>query len=59
VLVAGVVLIFGGEAFCILGPYDNSAHIACHAVLYAGMVLLAVGVVLEGTRRFRARRPSD
>ena len=56
VLLVGVALIFGGEAFCLLGPHQNSVHIACHAVLYAGMFLVSVGVVLEGRKRFLGRR---
>jgi hypothetical protein len=55
VLLVGVVLIFGGEAFCVLGPHENSVHIACHVVLYAGMFLLSVGVLLEARRRLRDR----
>jgi hypothetical protein len=58
VLLVGVVLIFGGEALCLLGPYENSVHIGCHAVLYAGIFLVMVGVLLEGTNRFRGRRSS-
>jgi len=58
VLLVGVALIFGGEGFCLLGPHENSVHIACHAVLYAGMFLVSVGVLLEGRTRFRRRRSS-
>jgi hypothetical protein len=43
---AGVTLIFGGEAFCILGPDVSWVHIACHAALYSGVLLVAVGAVL-------------
>jgi predicted acyltransferase len=53
---AGVVLIFGGEAFCILGPHERIVHVSCHVALYAGMVLVAVGAVLHLTKRLRARR---
>ena len=51
VLLAGVVLIFGGEATCILGPDKHTVHVGCHAVLYAGMLLVAAGVLLEVRRR--------
>jgi hypothetical protein len=53
---AGVVLIFGGEASCILGPDVSLVHIVCHAALYAGMLLVAVGAGLEARRRLRATR---
>jgi hypothetical protein len=59
-VVAGVLLIFGGEAFCILGPHERIVHGSCHAALYAGMVLVSVGAVLHWSRRLRAgRRNSD
>lgn len=56
---AGVLLIFGGEAFCILGPHERIVHVSCHAALYAGMVLVAVGAVLYWARRLRGGRNSD
>jgi hypothetical protein len=52
----GVALIFGGEASCILGPDVSWVHIACHAALYSGVLLVAVGVVLEARSRLRATR---
>jgi hypothetical protein len=59
-LLVGVVLVFGGEALCVLGPNRRDVHVACHAVLYAGIFLAFVGALLEGTGRLRAmRRPSD
>ena len=57
-VLAGVVCIFGGEAFCILGPltYEHIVHISCHAVLYSGMILVGVGAALRWTNRPRAPR---
>ena len=37
VLLVGVVLIFGGEAVCILGPDERMVHVGCHAALYTGI----------------------
>ena len=60
VLLVGVVLVFGGELSCILGPDEHIVHIGCHAVLYTGIVLAAVGASLHGAERLRAkRRQSD
>lgn len=56
VLLAGVALIFGGEATCILGPDQRAVHVGCHIVLYAGMLLVVVGVLLEGKRRSERSR---
>ncbi len=35
----GVVLIFGGETFCLLGPirYERVVHFSCHAPLNAAL----------------------
>jgi hypothetical protein len=45
----GVVFIFGGETFCILGPmrYEAVIHVVCHAILYSGMGLVGLGAVLH------------
>lgn len=59
ILMAGVALIFGGEATCILGPDQRSVYVGCHIVLYAGMFLVVAGVVLEGRRRYRTRGSGD
>jgi len=44
----GVLAIFGGEAFCILGPmrYQPVIHVVCHAILYSGMALAGLGAIL-------------
>ena len=49
-VLVGVLLIFGGESFCLLGPlrYARTVMISCHVVLYAGMVLAGAGAVLRG-----------
>ena len=43
----GVILIIGGEMFCLLGPlrYEDVVHVSCHAALYAGIVLVGLGAV--------------
>lgn len=48
-LATGVVFIFGGETFCILGPmrYEAVIHGVCHAILYSGMGLVGLGAVLH------------
>jgi hypothetical protein len=48
-LLAGVVCIFGGESFCILGPlrYERSIHVICHTILYLGIALAFVGAFLH------------
>jgi membrane protein implicated in regulation of membrane protease activity len=53
-VLAGVLMIFGGEAFCVLGPlaFERLVHITCHAVFYAGIGLVCVGAA----RRYRVRR---
>ena len=45
----GAALIFGGEAFCILGPlrYETLVHLICHIALYCGMALTFVGAVIH------------
>ena len=58
----GVLFIFGGEAFCILGPirYQRLVHVTCHAVLYTGMVFAGLGAVLHWAgRRGKLRPPSE
>lgn len=50
VLLVGVVLIFGGEAICILGPDERIVHVGCHAALYTGIVLSCVGALLVAIR---------
>jgi hypothetical protein len=50
-LLVSVVLIFSGETLCVLGPDRRDVHVACHAVLYAGIFLAFVGALFEGTRR--------
>ena len=51
--VIGVLCIFGGEALCILGPlrYEWQVHVICHAIVYAGVGLVA----LAGLVHWRAR----
>ena len=48
-LVAGVLLIVGGEALCILGPlrYERLVHVICHVLLYSGVVLAGFGAFLH------------
>ena len=50
VLLAGVILIFGGEAVCILGPDERIVHAGCHAALHTGIVLSCVGALLVAIR---------
>ena len=40
-LLAGVLCIFGGESFCILGPlrYERLIHVACHIFSIRGLLL--------------------
>jgi hypothetical protein len=40
-LLAGVLGIFCGESFCILGPlrYERRIHVACHSILCSGTLL--------------------
>lgn len=46
---AGVGLIFGGEALCILGPlrYQQTIDRVCHALLYSGIALVGVALVIH------------
>jgi len=58
-LLAGVLCIFGGESFCILGPlrYEHLIHITCHAIFYSGIALACVGAFLSWSgRRGKVRR---
>jgi hypothetical protein len=47
----GVLLIFGGETFCLLGPmrYEHVVHITCHAVFYIGIMFVCFGAVMHRT----------
>ena len=49
IAVVGVLCIFGGEAFCILGPlqYERQIDVVCHAILYAGVGLIALAALLH------------
>ena len=53
----GVVFIFGGETFCILGPmrYEAVVHVVCHAILYSGMGLVGLGAVLHWVSKHPTR----
>jgi hypothetical protein len=53
----GVVFIFGGETFCILGPmrYEAVIHVVCHSILYSGMGLVGLGAVLHWARKHPTR----
>jgi len=44
----GVIFIFGGESYCILGPlcYERIIRIVCHAILYSGIALVGLAVAL-------------
>ena len=57
---AGVVMIFGGEGFCILGPprYERIIHIVCHTIFYGGVALVAIAAVMSFgfNRRIRERK---
>ena len=48
-------LIFGGEAFCILGPlrYESFVHTTCHIALYTGIALVFIGAVIHFRSRAR------
>jgi len=52
---AGVVMIFSGEALCIFGPlkHERIIHIVCHAILYAGIAFAAVAAIAGVQERFR------
>jgi hypothetical protein len=45
----GVVLLFGGETFCLLGPmrYEHVVHLSCHAVFYTGAVFVCLGAAMH------------
>jgi hypothetical protein len=45
----GIAGIFGGEAFCLLGPmrYERLVHFSCHAVFYTGVVFVCIGALLH------------
>jgi hypothetical protein len=49
----GVCLIVGGEALCLLGPLEHErlVHTVCHAMLYSGMALAALGATLHWVKR--------
>lgn len=51
----GVIFLFGGESFCLLGPlrYERLVHYSCHAIFYAGAMLVSLGAILRwgGKRR--------
>jgi len=59
----GVLFLFGGESFCLLGPlrYERIVHYSCHAVFYAGAMFVCLGAILRwgGNRRrsYRQRSP--
>lgn len=62
VLLTGVLFIFGGEGFCLLGPirYARVVHVVCHIVFYAGVVLVCLGAVLNWAgMRGSFRRPPE
>jgi hypothetical protein len=46
-LAIGVLLIFGGEAFCVFGPlrYERVVHVVCHAIFYAGIAVAAIAAL--------------
>jgi hypothetical protein len=49
----GVVFLFGGEAFCLLGPiqYERVVHLSCHAVFYAGAAFVCLGAVMHSAAK--------
>jgi hypothetical protein len=49
IAILGVLCVFGGEAFCIVGPlqYERQIHVTCHAILYAGVGLVALAAPLH------------
>jgi hypothetical protein len=51
----GAALIFGGEAFCILGPlrYESIVHTTCHIALFTGIALVFLGGVIHFRSRAR------
>lgn len=48
-ILVGVCLIFGGEAFCLVGPirYERLVHVTCHATFYVGVMLVCLGAILH------------
>jgi hypothetical protein len=44
---AGVLLIVGGEAFCVLAPlrFERAVHLVCHAAFYCGIALVVVAAI--------------
>lgn len=60
-VVAGVVGIFGGETFCLLGPlrYQRLVHVTCHLALYAGIVLVCLAAVVNWTPGFDRSHRKD
>jgi hypothetical protein len=55
IAVVGVLCVFGGEAFCILGPlhYQQQIHVICHAIFYAGIGLVALAGLLHWKGRLK------
>jgi hypothetical protein len=53
IALAGVLCIFGGEMFCILGPmrFEREVHLACHAILYSGIALVSSSAAVYWRRR--------
>jgi hypothetical protein len=43
------LLIFGGEALCLLGPirYERLVHVICHTTFYVGVMLVCLGAILH------------
>jgi len=48
-ILSGVLLIFGGEALCLLGPirYERLVHVICHTTFYVGVMLVCLGAILH------------
>jgi hypothetical protein len=55
-ILLGVAFLFGGEAFCLLGPmrYERIVHFSCHAVFYAGIAFVCLGAIIHWAAK---RRP--
>jgi hypothetical protein len=51
----GVAFLFGGEAFCLLGPmrYERIVHFSCHAVFYAGVAFVCLGGIIHWATKHR------
>jgi len=58
-LTVGIVFLFGGEAFSLLGPmrFEHTVHFVGHVVFYAGFSLVCIGVVTHLQWLFRADAP--